>query len=207
MYALTNGFMDPHERIYGKVHGCFLTPVPAVTYHLGEVYKRDLRDAIRAAGPSLEGLEPVREQFGILPRSDVLAETHRNYLKAFFTAVNGGARKHVLPAPLRFLKAPGGQIFYWAELPVFAGQEPIDKVSLVYREEYFDGRELVRLHEELVEEVVIEPLPPGTPTPREPSPKELDMFLLGYAKGKLVDIPDVAGGFIGGDDGARVDAA
>jgi hypothetical protein len=85
LYGLYNDFMCPHERLYGKVNGCFLAPCPVITYHLGEVWKPELRDAIRAAN-------------------------HAAYLRRFFSALNRGARKHVLPRPLRWLKAPGDQV-------------------------------------------------------------------------------------------------
>ena len=198
VYEVYNDFMDPHERLYGKVHACFLAPAPVCTYHLGEVYKHDLRDALREAGPTLAGLESVRERFGIQPRSEELADRHRKYLKAFFHALNEGKRKHVLPPALRWLKAPGGQIFYWGEGKRFARQERIEKVSIRYFEEYFDGEKLVRLREEHVEDIVVEPVEEIV---YEPTPKEMDLFLLEFAKGRLVDLPDFGEGFVKTDDG------
>ncbi|MEL6346904.1 MAG: hypothetical protein AAFV53_27575 [Myxococcota bacterium] len=202
IYGLYNDFMDPHARIYGKVHGCFLVPEPVCTYHLGEVYTRDLRDAIREAEPSLEGLVPVRERFGILPRDEALAENHRRYLRAFFTALNDGAKKHVLPPALRWLKAPGGQIFHWGALPRYHRQAPVTAVQLFFQEAIFDGEQIVVLRDDLIEEIPIVPLGLDEPAPREPTPKALDMFLLRFAKGKLIDLPGFADGLIGRDDGA-----
>lgn len=199
-YGVYADLMRPHERLYGKVHACFLAPHPVCTYHLGECWKHELRDALRDAGPDLEALDRVRERFGIQPRSESMARAHRRYLAAFFDALNRGERKHVLPRWLRWLEAPGGQIFHWGELPAYRGQEPITKVSLRYREEYFDGARLVRLRDERVEEVAVEPVPEADRV-REPTPKELDDFLLGYAEGRLIDLPKLGGGYVGGDDG------
>lgn len=71
-YGLYNDFMCPHERLYGKVNGCFLAPMPVFTYHLGEVWKPELRDAIRAAGDDParleERLDVIRDRYGIHPR-------------------------------------------------------------------------------------------------------------------------------------------
>ncbi|MEO0325374.1 MAG: hypothetical protein AAF447_20630 [Myxococcota bacterium] len=206
VYAVTNDFMDPHERIYGKVHGCFLATAPVCTYHLGEVYKHDLRDAIRRAGPTLEGLEPVRRQFGIQPRSEAMAARHRAYLRAFFGALNGGARKSVLPGWLRWLKAPGGQVFYWNELPKYRRQEKVTALRVVFREEYFDGEELVRLRDEVALELALPMEAPAQAPEREPTPKELDDFLLGFALGKLIDLPSFGDGYVRTDDGKAAPA-
>ncbi len=206
VYAVTNDFMDPHERIYGKVHGCFLATAPVCTYHLGEVYKHDLRDAIRGAGPTLEGLEPVRRQFGIQPRSEAMASRHRAYLRAFFGALNGGANKSVLPRALRWLKAPGGQIFYWNELPKYRRQEKVVALRIVFREEYFDGETLVRLRDEVVDELALPMEAPAEAPAREPTPKELDDFLLGFARGKLIDLPSFGDGYVRTDDGKAAPA-
>lgn len=200
VYEVYNDLMCPHERLFGKIHGCFLAPVPVCTYHLGEVYKHDLRDAIRAAGPSLEGLAPVRERFGILPRSDALAQNHRDYLRAFFQALNRGAQKHVLPEGLRWLKAPGGQCFYWGDRPAYRGQEPVRRVSVRFRESYFDGEQIRVLQDVLVEEIEI---PDEAPQPvRAPTPREIDEFVLPYAIGRLIDLPGIKKAYLGGDDGA-----
>ena len=57
-------------------------------------------------------------------------------MKRFFRNYNAGHRKRVAPP---WLKAPGGQLFYWGSLPRFTGQEPVDGLDVVYREYYFDG--------------------------------------------------------------------
>lgn len=198
-YGLYNDFMCPHERLYGKVNGCFLAPVPVVTYHLGEVWKPDLRDAIRAAGPDLDKLAEVRRDFGIEPHDERMAAHHAAYLRNFFDALKRGRRKHVLPRGLRWLKAPGGQVFYWGELPAYTGQEEAVKVTLRYREEYFDGEELRRLMDE---EVLCLDLCEPCPEPvAELTPKQMDDYLLPLAEGRLIDLPDFGRGYVQADDG------
>jgi hypothetical protein len=203
VYGVYNDFMCPHERLYGKVHACFLAPARGITYHLGEVWKRDLRDAIREAGPDLERLEVVRERFGIEPRDAAMAENHVAYLRRFFHAINRGARKQVLPSALRWLKAPGDQLYYWGELEPFRGQEEVVRVSLHYREEYFDGDRLQRLRDDLVLEIDIDESCADVPCRPEPTPKELDEMLLAHAAGRLIDLPGFGGGYVGSDDGKR----
>jgi hypothetical protein len=215
LYGLYNDFMCPHERLYGKVNGCFLVPCPVITYHLGEVWKPELRDAIRAAGPDPVRLDAVKERFGIRPVCDRRAANHAAYLRRFFSALNRGARKHVLLRPLRWLKAPGDQIFYWGDLPRYRGQEPVAAVTLHYREEYFDGRDLRRLREEQVAEIRIEDAGGGREDGmrdaagpvREATPKEIDDFLLTHAAGRLIDLPGFGGGYAGGDDGKAASPA
>ncbi|MEM9692472.1 MAG: hypothetical protein AAGA56_08010 [Myxococcota bacterium] len=202
-YGLYNDFMCPHERLYGKVHGCFLSPRPVMTYHLGEVWKHDLRDAIRDAGPDLTRLQGVRDRFGIDPRHEGMALRHEAYLRAFFAALDRGARKHVLPSGLRFIKAPGGQLFGWGELPAFTGQERARRVRIFMREEFFDGERLVRLTDELVADYDLRPSPDSASSspPQELTPKQIDDYLLGLAQGRLIDLPGFGEGYANADDG------
>lgn len=199
-YGLYNDFMCPHERLYGKVHGCFLVPTKVMTYHLGEVFKPDLRDAIRASGPDLEHLDEVRQRFGIHPSSEQLRERHVAYLQRFFARLNAGVRKRVLPHCLRFLKAPGGQLFYWGDLPAYRRQEPVSRVQLHYREEYFDGEELRRLRDECVLEFAVDARAAAHPV-NELTPRQVDDFLLEFAAGKLVHLPGYKRQYLQGDDG------
>lgn len=201
-YGLYNDFMCPHDRLYGKVHGCFFAPVPVVTYHLGEVWKSEIRDAIVAAGPSPEQLARVKKRFGIRPLSADLAARHQAYLRRFFFELNRGARKSFLPSWLRWLKAPGGQIYHWGDRPAYRRQEPVVAVNLVYREEYYDGEKLRRLCDDRVLHFEVGTQPPPK-AEAEPTPKELDDFLLGFAAGRLIDIPRFAAGYLRADDGSR----
>ena len=201
VYGLYNDFMCPNERLYGKVHACFFALDRGITYHLGEVWKRDLRDAIRAAGPDLDRLQTVRDQYGIDMKDDRLASNHIAYLQRFFAAVNEGHAKRVLPSWLRWLKAPGDQIFYWGDLPRFDAQERVVKVSLHYREEYFDGDKLVRLRDSHVLDVTVPDKPPEAICCPEPTPREIDDMLLARANGKIIDLPDFGSGYVDVDDG------
>ena len=204
-YAVYNDFMCPHERLYGKVHACFMAPLAGFTYHLGEVWKHDLRDAIRNAGPDAERLNEVRQQFGITPHDDQLTTNHITYLKSFFGHVNQRSLKHVLPSGLRWLKAPGGQCFYWGELEAFAYQERIEKIILKYREEYFDGNELCRMQDLVVTEITVPATAEDVVVVSEPTPKQIDDLLLGHANGKILDLPDFGSGYVHGDDGKSAD--
>lgn len=201
-YGLYNDFMCPHERLYGKVHGCFAVSRSVLTYHLGQTYRLDLRDELVRAGPNLDELELVRERYGIRPRSAELTERHQKYLEAFFCALNRGATKAVLPAWARWLKAPGDQLFYWGDLPAYRRQEPVRSVRLAYREEYFDGRELIRLVDE---ELVSFAIPEVASDAVEMSPRELDDYLLGLALGRLIELPKLGKRLLRADDqvGAR----
>lgn len=202
-YGLYADFMDPHERIYGKVHGCFLSPVPVLTYHLGEAWRYQLRDGLRESAGDPTKIDALRQQFGIQPRDAVLAANHRAYLERFCWELNRGATKAVLPRWLRWCKAPGGQCYYWGDLPAYRRQEPIERVRVVYREEYFDGHELRLLHEETVLELEVPDSETRPPAAVEPTPKELDDHLMRFAKGRLIMLPGFGDGLVQGDDGQR----
>ncbi len=202
-YGVYADVMCPHERLFGKVGGCFFAPIPVVTYHLGEVWKHELRDAIRAAGPNMRRLDAVREQFGVLPRSEALSVNHVQYLRRFFYRMNEGARKSVLPPMLRWMKAPGGQVFYWGDLPPYRGQERITRVTLHYREEYFDGDSIHRLCDEQVADIPIDASAALVEPVEAPTPRDMDDFLLSFAAGRLIDLPNFVDGYLQSDDGKR----
>ena len=67
------------------------------------------------------------------------AARREQYLTTFLRQFNAGHRKSVVPL---WLKAPGGQWFYWGKLPRFKGQEPIEELVVHYREQYFDGERI-----------------------------------------------------------------
>jgi hypothetical protein len=205
VYGLYNDFMCPHERLYGKVHGCFLTDRRVLTYHLGEVWKLDLRDAIVAAGPDTARLEEVRTRYGIVARSASLGERHQKYLVHFFCELNAGFKKPALPVWLRFLKAPGDQIYYFGSLEPYRREEPVVEVRIVYREEFFDGMRHVVLHEEQVEAFPIPSDGMDIRSQVEPelTPKELDDYLLNLAKGRLIDLPGNRERYLHADDGKK----
>jgi len=230
-YRLDNGFMCPHERLYGKVHASFAVDTEVLTYHLGECFLPELRDAIVQAGPDPTALAEVRRRFGIRPWSEALTRDHVRYLQAFFARLNQGAQKFALPSWARLLKAPGDQMFYWGDGVAYRRQEAVRRVRLVFREEYFDGQDLVRLRDqELLDfevppapELAPSPLPEQTlrkptlreptlreptlrePTLRELTPREMDDYLLGIADGRLIRTSGVRQRYVSGDDGAHVE--
>jgi hypothetical protein len=177
IYEVYSEFMCPHQRLYGKIHACFLAPARLITFFLGTVMVPERRDAICSAGPSPERLDALRERFGAQPRDAKMAENHFNYLHRFFDALNRRARKHVLPRWLLWLKAPGGHIYYWGDMPAFRGQERVIKVTLRFREKYFDGERLVLLRDELVQEIDIDETSAKRPCEREPTARDMERFL------------------------------
>ena len=136
-YGLYNDFMCPNERIFGQVYGAFLVDEKRITWHIGESHKREQFDALNAVGEDLAKLERAKEELGSSHYDSNLEFIHDRYITAFFRNFNAGHRKRLFPV---WLKAPGGQLFYWGELPRFYGQEPIDELVIHYREHYFDGR-------------------------------------------------------------------
>ena len=73
-------------------------------------------------------------------------------MTAFLTNHNLGKPKRVCP---RWMKAPGGQLYYWGRLPRFRGQEQVKRVIIHYREEIFDGTRFLTLRNELLKTIDI----------------------------------------------------
>ncbi len=198
VYEIYNDFMCPYERLYGRVHGCFVPNKPLLTYHLGEVFRPELMRRLIDAGPNVAELEKLRDQFGIVPRNDALIARHVEFLGSFFSCLNRGAKKQILPRGLSWAKAPGDQIFYFGNLPAYRRQEPVVTVRLRFVEEYFDGQRPHRLDDQIVLEIPIPDVPPAQARP-EPTPQALDAYLLRLANGRLIDLP-VGSNFL--DEGA-----
>ncbi|MFM7200194.1 MAG: hypothetical protein ACKO6N_05330 [Myxococcota bacterium] len=177
LYEVHNHFMCPHERLYGVVHATFMAPVPLLSYDMGSVWATPHRDALVALMKQPELLEDVRHRFGVQPRHPEWEAQHRLYLKAFFTALNRGARKEVLPRFLRWLKAPGGHIYRWGRLPSYRQQEPVERVFVHFREMLFDGHTLRTLRDERVATVELEPALEQTITPHEPLSRDVERFI------------------------------
>ena len=121
-YGLYNDFMCPNERIFGQVYGGFLSDEKRINGHIGETVRREQFDALNAVGEDLSRLDRVKEELGQSLYDAHLAAVHDQYMTAFLRHFNARHRKRVVPV---WLKAPGGQLYYWGELPRFTGQEPV----------------------------------------------------------------------------------
>ncbi len=137
-YGLYNDFMSPYEREYGRTHGTFLCTQPLVHGHLGIVWDRQLRDRIAASAGRPEAINAVKKDHGTLHWDPAQTADHHAYLTAMFTALNQGARKSPLPRCLRWAKAPGGQLFYWGDLPRYRGGHDVATISAWYQERFFN---------------------------------------------------------------------
>jgi hypothetical protein len=136
-YGLYNDFMSPYEREYGRTHGTFLCTQPLVHGHLGIVWDRQLRDRIAASAGQPEVIDAIKQDHGTLHWDHAETASHHAYLTAMFTALNQGVRKSPLPRCLRWAKAPGGQLFYWGDLPRYRGGHEVAAVSVWYQERFF----------------------------------------------------------------------
>jgi hypothetical protein len=74
-------------------------------------------------------------------------------MRLFFKHFNAKKPKKICPS---FLKAPGGQYFYWGLLSAFQGQEDVHKVVVKYREEFFDGHTFRIVYERSLKELEID---------------------------------------------------
>ncbi|WP_284452507.1 hypothetical protein [Parachlamydia acanthamoebae] len=151
-YGLYNNFMDPHERFFGRHTPFFLIPHPMFHGHLGEVNSLELRDAIIASNGDPRKIEMIRKQCGYYVYHPVLEKAHDDYIKRFFLNFNAGKTKQIVP---KWLKAPGGQFYYWGQLPPFKGQEPVAQVLVFFKEEYCDGNKIIVVNDNLLKVIHI----------------------------------------------------
>lgn len=151
-YGLYNDFMDPHERFFGRHTPFFLIPTKMFHGHLGEVDSLELRDAIIATKGDPAKIDKLRAKYGYYVHHPVQDKVHDQYIKTFFKKFNAGELKNAFP---KFLKAPGGQFYYWGNLPPFTGQEPVEQVLLFFKEEFYTGSEIIVVREELIKAIQI----------------------------------------------------
>ncbi|WP_406134530.1 hypothetical protein [Streptomyces sp. NBC_01089] len=160
-YGLYNDFMSPHDREYARAAGNALIREPVVTFPLGGVEDSDIRDVLVGARPCDEDIEQAKSLFGTKVWDERRAERHINYIRNLLAAVNSGKSKSPLPRAFRWLKAPGGHLYYWGDLPRYRiSKGHVSRVEAWYREELYasDQCEWIRLRDELLVAVDI----PGT---------------------------------------------
>jgi hypothetical protein len=138
-YGLYNDFMCPNERIFGQFYGDFLVKDKRLNMHVGECHSWEQFDAINSIDSDFTNFDLVKEKFGHSRYLPERSKTLDRYIREFFRNYNSGCRKRVVPG---WLKAPGGQLFYWGTLPRFKGQEQVDELIIRYREYYFHGNEI-----------------------------------------------------------------
>jgi hypothetical protein len=74
-----------------------------------------------------------------------------------FSRLNAGQRKSPLPARLRWLKAPGGQLYYWGDLPRYRGQQPASGIVIRYQERAYlpESGEFTTISDHVTHEISI----------------------------------------------------
>jgi hypothetical protein len=137
-YGLYNDFMCPYEREYGRSEGLYLIKTPLLTGHPGLVYDLELRDALVSSRGDRSALNRIRHAWGRVRYDETAGRAHERFLVAMFRALNAGATKFVVPKRVWWLKAPGGQVVYWGDLPKYHLQEPVHFVDIFYSEQYYD---------------------------------------------------------------------
>jgi len=137
VYGLYNNFMDPHERLFGRIYGYFFLNKKLIYRHIGEVESYEEQQAVLQAAGERALLEDIEKQYGKNYFDPDKIEAHDRYLRTFFQHFNAGKQKYILPARLHFLKPWGGQYYYWGDLDAFTGQEKVTQCRLWFRSSYF----------------------------------------------------------------------
>ncbi|WP_204017581.1 hypothetical protein [Sphaerimonospora thailandensis] len=153
--GLYNNFMCPYEREFGRVLGYFFTDEPVVHGHLGIVWDRDLRDRLVHAVNDRDELHRLKQAQGQVQADDKQAIEHIAFLTAMFIRLRADTPKSPLPRRLRRLKAPGGQLYQWGDLPPYRGKEPVRRIIIRYQERCYrpDTGDFVLLADQVVQEI------------------------------------------------------
>ncbi|MFJ6105500.1 hypothetical protein ACIQHY_31430 [Streptomyces sp. NPDC092359] len=153
--GLYNDYMCPYEREFGRVEGYFLTDEPVLHGHLGIVWDRQLRDLLVQARGDPDRLHQLKQTYGRTQRNEERSGEHVAYLTAMFGRLNAGTRKSPLPRQLRRLKAPGGQLYRWGDLPAYCGEEPVRRITIRYEERCYlpETGDFVLLADRVVREI------------------------------------------------------
>ena len=167
-YGLYNNFMSPHDREYARSVGNFLVSEAIPTFPLGGVEDTAIRDCLVDAGP--DEIQQAKQRYGTVYWSADHAARHADYLRRLMLGVNSGRSKSPLPRWLRWLKAPGGHLYYWGDLPRYrrrSGQ--VRKVTARFREDLYssENHDWSRLRDQVLFAVDI----PADGPDRVPSPR------------------------------------
>lgn len=150
-YGLYNGFMRPHELFFGRQRSFVLSPYKMMTGQLGHVGCKQLRDALAASEGKLEKIDFLKELYGGLFKNHLHEKMHDTYLFRFFYNCNRGKLKNICPF---WLRAPGNQL-YSGILPAFQRQETVSSVMVIYREEFFNGEDVVIVREQVLKILLV----------------------------------------------------
>ncbi|MDH2389382.1 hypothetical protein QCN29_11375 [Streptomyces sp. HNM0663] len=153
--GLYNDYMCPYEREFGRVEGYFLTDEPVLHGHLGIVWDQRLRDLLVQARGDQDRLHQLKQTYGRTHRNEERSAEHVAFLTSMFTGLNAGTRKSPLPRWLRHLKAPGGQLYRWGDLPAYHGEEPVRRITMRYEERCYlpETGDFVLLADRVVREI------------------------------------------------------
>jgi hypothetical protein len=152
-YGLYNDYMDPHERLFGRMYGWFFIKKKIPYIHLGEVLNLELRNRIIASKGNPDKLDQICESFGKSYKDPEKEKLHDEYFLRFFEAILANKRKHILPKYLSFLKPPGGQFYYWGDKQAYTGQEKIKTVEIYFREYFYENGIFISLLNEKVKTI------------------------------------------------------
>ncbi|MCB1149379.1 MAG: hypothetical protein KDK48_04375 [Chlamydiia bacterium] len=146
LYAVTNDYLDPHERLFGQSLPHNLSPKIA-TKHIGETKNRPLAERLNALQNDPDALKAAMESHFYNPLKGNRLPLALHFFEQFFTHYNRGVQKRVCPW---WVKAPLGQIFNRAPWTVFQGQEKIKALHWIYRIDAFTESGPIVLHEEKI---------------------------------------------------------
>jgi hypothetical protein len=126
------------------------------------LFDHTVRDRVVDARSDLGKIDELKRSHGKVRWDPDLAAAHLHFLREMFTRLNAGARKGPLPARLRWLKAPGGQVFYWGDLPPYRGQEPVSRIAITCQERCYlpDANVFALLRDRVLAEIDFTTSPP-----------------------------------------------
>ncbi|MBK8633565.1 MAG: hypothetical protein IPN72_08360 [Saprospiraceae bacterium] len=133
-YPLTNQFLDPHEYAFGRFFGDFLIKRPVLYYHLGQVKSYKHKAALDSFAGNILAINQYVNQNGKEVFDSDKKQMHDLYLVAFLQNINKGFPKRSPWFLPKWLKAPGGQLYYLGFENAFNFQEKIVQLEVSFTE-------------------------------------------------------------------------
>ncbi|MYW67208.1 hypothetical protein GTY65_24525 [Streptomyces sp. SID8379] len=137
--GLYNNHFSPHDREYGRDLGNYLTTEPVVTFSMGGVEDSSLKDLLLDMRIHGRDLLDIKDEYGQSKWRADFVRGHIQYMRNLIRGLNSGTRKNPLPEGLRWLRAPGGHLYYWGPLPRYERKKhgAINAVRVNQREIFF----------------------------------------------------------------------
>lgn len=149
-YHVERGFFEPHDIVFSQNRFYFMNPEPTLLGTFGATSDAALDRALSAAPNPAAADSIIAAGASVRYDAEDLAEFSR-YLRLFFATLNERGSKELWISRLR---APH---HIWSQRPdpVYAGQEPVRELEIVYHRVFYDSRQVHELERRVLHRLPI----------------------------------------------------